>query len=138
LRGTIPEEYGQLSNLKNLDLGFNYLSGTIPDRFFEGATKLQQLRVNNNRLTGLFPSHIGHISSTLFMLHMEHNLFSGSIPEEVFDCKLLEGLWLHDNALTGTIPSRVGELLHIDKCKLISCSRCMLTTLFRARNIQFF
>jgi hypothetical protein len=44
--GTIPESYGNLKNLQSLNIGFNNLSGIIPDGFF--TSNFSTLYISNN------------------------------------------------------------------------------------------
>lgn len=79
VRGTIPTELKNLSNLIQLDLsqngGFN---GTIPTEITQ-LDALVELRLNDNELTGLVPSEIGTMSS-LTLVDLSNNALTGAAP----------------------------------------------------------
>ena len=88
LNGPLPWEIIRLANLKNIWLTGNQLSGTIPS----GFDHFGSIRLEHNRLGGTIPS----------------DLFSGldSKDTSVHETQLI--LALHNNQLTGTIPTEVG------------------------------
>ncbi|KAK3238356.1 hypothetical protein CYMTET_51626 [Cymbomonas tetramitiformis] len=61
LTGSIPTFLGQLSMLKALHVGFNNLTGTIPSELAE--TQLQAMHVGSNRLSGTFPQRLAETMS---------------------------------------------------------------------------
>ena len=54
LTGTIPSELGNLSNLESLSISSNSLGGQIPEAL-NGLTKLKYLRLSGNDFTGCMP-----------------------------------------------------------------------------------
>ncbi len=85
MRGEIPKELGNLSNL------------TI-------------LALHNNQLAGEIPTELG-ILSNLTVLDLGDNQLSGEIPKELGNLSNLERLWLEDNAsLTGAFPQSLTGL----------------------------
>ncbi|KAI8552405.1 hypothetical protein RHMOL_Rhmol06G0264100 [Rhododendron molle] len=83
LTGNIPEEFGNLSYLQEIDLSRNYFSGSIP-------TSFSQLPLTNLSLLG--------------------NRINGSIPKEIGDIATLENLVLEDNQLEGPLHQNLGNL----------------------------
>ena len=81
LRGEIPPEIGNLTNLTFLDLHNNQLIGTIPPEI-GNLTKLTSLRLDDNQLTGEIPSEIGNLNNLNF-LFLDNNQLSGIIPDEI-------------------------------------------------------
>ncbi|VVA29382.1 PREDICTED: probable [Prunus dulcis] len=80
LDGVLPPALVKLPYIKQLNLGQNYLSGSIPSKWT--STKLEFLVLSVNNLSGPIPSYLGNIV-TLQALALESNLFSGTIPPEL-------------------------------------------------------
>ncbi|THG03248.1 hypothetical protein TEA_009062 [Camellia sinensis var. sinensis] len=70
--GNIPPEFSKFSNLENLNLAANDLSGSIPRALGE-CKKLWNLNLSNNRFGERIPIEIGHIN-TLQSLDRGNNL----------------------------------------------------------------
>ena len=145
LRGEIPRELGDLSNLTRLDLRYNSFSGSIPPEL-GNLTKLTHLDLSNNELTGGVPAELADFSSltrldlssndlggsippelgslsNLTHLALAHNGLSGSIPPELGNLSNLEMLFLSDNQLSGEIPAALGNLSSLT---ILSLSRNQL------------
>ena len=78
LVGTIPEEMGALSGLRNLNLSHNRLSGKIPNKI-GGLESIESLDLSDNKLFGKIPSDMSKLMS-LNNLNLSHNNLSGKIP----------------------------------------------------------
>ena len=111
LTGTIPPELGNLSKLTYLNLSFSDVTGTIPPEL-GNLSKLQTLTLMHNGLSGTIPSELGNLSN-LRNLHLYDNNLTGTIPSELGDLSKLEVLGLSFNNLTGTIPSELGDLSNL-------------------------
>ncbi|XP_059072381.1 probable LRR receptor-like serine/threonine-protein kinase At1g07650 isoform X2 [Cryptomeria japonica] len=80
--GDIRPVIGEFKNLKILDLGFNNLTGQIPDTFKTQRNKgydLQYLYLGNNTLTGNLNSWLGKISH----VNLSFNNYSVDFPSWV-------------------------------------------------------
>ena len=64
LNGTIPDEIGNLTELKQLGLKSNNFNGGIPKRIGE-LTNLTQLSLGNNLLNGSLPESLGNLSKLI-------------------------------------------------------------------------
>ncbi|KAB5574522.1 hypothetical protein DKX38_001716 [Salix brachista] len=111
--GPIPESIGSLELLESLELGSNRFTGPIPQSI-GNLSKLIVLDLFNNLLEGSIPVSSGTTSGLDMLVKAQHfhlgkNQFSGKIPDELFrsDMTLIHVL-LHDNNLTGSIPSTLG------------------------------
>lgn len=110
LVGTLPADYGTLTNLEVLSLAFNKLTGTLPPEW-AGMTKLGFLKLVFNQLTGTVPAVWSRLKS-LRSLDLFQNKLSGTLPPEwaeMGDGKL-ERLVLARNAFTGPMPPQWGVL----------------------------
>jgi len=108
LTGTIPNEVGELSELKYLHLGENNLNGIIPEAI-GSLKKLEALALDYNQLSGSIPELFANLSS-LQKLYLNNNNFTGSIPESIGYLSSLQDLNLSNNQLSGSIPVVIGNL----------------------------
>ena len=110
IQGTIPTDYGKLTNLKRLQLSRNSLEGTLNGPEFLGPLeKLEIIGLGGNNLSGPLPKEIGSMPSLVY-LNMPYNDFTGSIPSSW--SSNLNHVSFAMNNLTGTIPT---ELTSIEK-----------------------
>ena len=116
LKGEIPPELGELSNLKALELHGHRLTGEIPPELGD-LSNLESLRLGGNRLTGEIPPELGELSN-LVSLDLHGNWLTGEIPPELGDLSNLEWLALSGNSLTGGIPPELGDLSNLDELEL--------------------
>ena len=82
LSGEIPLELFHLTNLQDIMLDRNDLTGLLPTIELLKLQRLERFQVSNNRLTGPIPSQLGNLPRLrLAWLHM--NEFTGAMPTEV-------------------------------------------------------
>ncbi|KAK7257141.1 hypothetical protein RIF29_30899 [Crotalaria pallida] len=108
--GVLPSEFGNLTQLKELDLTRNYLNGSIPKSF--ARTSLFYLSLLGNRISGQIPAEIGEISN-LESLNLENNQLGGPLPPSLGNLSKLKRLLLSANNFTGTIPETFGKLKNL-------------------------
>ncbi|KAL6325665.1 hypothetical protein AAG906_023510 [Vitis piasezkii] len=103
---TIPDWFWKLDlELDQLDLGYNQLSGTIPNSLKFGPQSSVYLNVNH--FNGSLPLWSSNVSS----LFLRNNSFSGPIPQDIGESMpMLTELDLSHNSLTGTLPVSIGKL----------------------------
>ena len=150
LSGEIPSELGGLSNLNQLYLYDNQLSGNVPSELL-AISGLRILALYGNQLSGNVPEHPDEraILTTLYnstggtgwnenenwgsaepvfswtrvlidtsghvtALRLHENELSGEIPSELGSLTNLARLYLYDNQLTGEIPSELSGLENLE------------------------
>ena len=118
VKGLIPPEIGNLTNLTYLTLLGNGLTGPIPPEI-GNLTKLIKLNLGTNQLTGSLPPEIGNLAN-LTHLMLNVNQLTGEIPTEVGNMTNLEGLGLAFNQFTGEIPPEIGNLTNLTGLNLSS------------------
>ncbi|KAG6639470.1 hypothetical protein CIPAW_10G103000 [Carya illinoinensis] len=89
-------------NLVHLVLGKNHLNGFLPKSIGNLSVSLQNLRLYNCELKGSIPIEIGNLSG-LISLTLSNNELS-ELPTTIGSLRMLQGLYLGDNRLKGTIP----------------------------------
>jgi len=102
ISGTIPTQFGNLTQLEILDLDENGLTGTIPEEIYSNLA-LSQLDFDNNSLTGTISTLIGNLKNLTFFQTFS-NPISGTIPTELATLSSLVSVGLYDMDLTGTVP----------------------------------
>ncbi|XP_030943040.1 probable LRR receptor-like serine/threonine-protein kinase At3g47570 [Quercus lobata] len=119
IKGIIPREIGNLSNLMTLNLKDNELIGPIPT-IVGNLGNLQGLFLQNNRIHGSIPNDICHLRK-LVDLHLSQNELFGSIPTCWGSLSSLQNLYLDSNQLT-SIPTSFWSLRDILRINLSSNS----------------
>ncbi|KAF2602200.1 hypothetical protein F2Q70_00028277 [Brassica cretica] len=105
LTGPIPQ---CLSNLLAVNLRKNNLEGSILDTFNIGAS-LQTLDVGHNQLTGKLPRSLQNCSSLEFLV-ADHNMIEDTLPFWLKALPNLQVLILSSNKLYGSISPPFPEL----------------------------
>ena len=99
--GPIPPEIGNLTGLKELELGMVNLTGEIPPEI-GNLTNLISLRMYGNGLTGSIPESFGNLLN-LEHLDLQNNQLSGDIPAAFYRVRNFWTLWpelVEDNNYT--------------------------------------
>lgn len=103
LTGEIPESLYKLSKLKNLYLQNNDLSGALSSKITD-FTELESLYIDRNtNLSGSLPSNIGSMKK-LKNINISQTSIGGSIPADLANCSALANLMAYSNKLSGEIP----------------------------------
>ena len=102
LRGYIPAELGNLSNLTALYLDYNRLSGELPAEL-GNLSNLTALYLHDNDLSGPLSPALGGLIN-LTELDVVNNNFTGWIPPELGGLINMKVVWLAGNDWVGCIP----------------------------------
>eukprot|EP00934_Nitzschia_sp_Nitz4_P003348 Nitzschia sp. Nitz4//scaffold35_size145790//25199//27331//NITZ4_003011-RA/size145790-augustus-gene-0.129-mRNA-1//-1//CDS//3329549067//3338//frame0 len=100
LVGTIPTELGAMTSLVAINLDYNSLTGSIPSEIGD-CRKLTFLSASNNNLEGDIPESIFTLTD-MELFALDDCGVSGNIAYFAAFSKL-EGLYLEDNLITGTL-----------------------------------
>ncbi|CAN6567159.1 unnamed protein product [Malus baccata var. baccata] len=124
LKGSIPNDFGNLSSLISITLAGNQLSGLIPTSIerlgsLQGnlSANLRILSLASNLLTSTLPSTLWELEQVWF-LNLSSNLLNGSLSQDIGKLKIVSSVDLSSNNLFGVIPSSVGDLLDLTNLSL--------------------
>jgi Leucine-rich repeat (LRR) protein len=115
IAGAIPASLFSMPLLRFLDLEGNPLTNAGFEGFqlAEGETgvtvsPIETLALNGCNLRDV--TGIGHAPSSLRDLRLASNSLNGEFPDELFQVTTLKRLFLDQNAITGTIPTTIGNM----------------------------
>ncbi|PHT49362.1 hypothetical protein CQW23_09109 [Capsicum baccatum] len=108
IKGRIPNDFGNLSSLLDLDLSANSLAGSIPTTI-GNLRNLQRFDLSNNKLTGFIGDHICKLQH-LGDIYLGQNQLSGSLPNCLGNITSLREIHLGSNKLSSNIPPSLGSL----------------------------
>jgi Leucine-rich repeat (LRR) protein len=118
------EGVGNARGLKQLNVRFNALKGTIPDEVAR-LVHLESLEVSNNELGGPLPSWLGKLP-VLETFGAANNKFHGPLLD-FGNMKNLAFLDFSDNELYGTVPANFLESLNAKEKIFVDFSRNYLS-----------
>ena len=123
LNGTIPESFGNLTELRQLYLYDNDLKGPLPTSM-GNLTELWIATLGGNEFTGPLPDGLGNLTN-LERLELQNNQLTGPLPASLGNLKKLEVLYLHrqvdadgNGGLTGSIPASMGSMTSLQDLAL--------------------
>lgn len=95
-----------MTSLEALVLGPSFFSGTLPTEFGQ-LTELRVLDMNTNGpITGPIPTELGLLTQ-LQVLNLSNNAFDNKIPTELGRITTLVEVQLGLNSLTGSMPAEI-------------------------------
>jgi DNA-binding SARP family transcriptional activator/Leucine-rich repeat (LRR) protein len=116
LRGDLPDQINNLSNLAVLDLRENELTGGIPTTLGT-LEKLAELNLSYNHLEGKIPPELGNLKNLVSLSVKGNAGLIGTIPPELGNLRALRLLALSSydggTELYGWIPPEIGNLVHL-------------------------
>ncbi|BBG99728.1 Leucine-rich repeat receptor-like protein kinase PEPR1 [Prunus dulcis] len=117
LVGPLPPQLSKCTKMDKFDVGSNLLNGSIP-LSLRSWTDLSTLILSDNSFTGEIPRFFTEFEK-LIELRLGGNLFAGAIPSSIEALVSLSyALNLSNNALTGRIPSELGKLTSLQQLDL--------------------
>jgi hypothetical protein len=126
-RGPIPDEYVNLSYLREISLKSTSRTGTIPS-YFSTFEDLIVLDLDDNDLDGTIPSSLGSLSKLQALL-LNRNDLTGTVPTELASLNSLRLLFLERNTVSGSLEGlcsqdRTQEYWIIADCPQVTCPCC--------------
>ncbi|XP_049378289.1 receptor kinase-like protein Xa21 [Solanum stenotomum] len=102
IRGEIPVEIGNWTNLSWLTLGANEFIGSIPQEL-GNLKKLQTLRLYENKLDGIIPERLCEIKE-LYYFDLRRNQITGQVLGCLGNISSLRYIYFDSNNLSSSIP----------------------------------
>jgi len=96
-------------SLRHVDLGYNFIKGTIPSNWGEATVSFEEIHLGTNFLTGTIPTSFGQLAN-LTILDVSDNELNGGIPPSLGKLPNLIRLDVGRNVLQGTIPSELSQI----------------------------
>ncbi|XP_019196517.1 PREDICTED: probable LRR receptor-like serine/threonine-protein kinase At1g56130 [Ipomoea nil] len=115
LTGTLSPSIGNLRGMQYLSLGINALSGKLPEELGL-LTKIISFAIGGNNFSGPLPSGLGNWK-VLTQIYMDASGVGGPIPPTFANLLNLETLWASGNEFTGRIPDFIGNLSKLTTLK---------------------
>ncbi|EEC72516.1 hypothetical protein OsI_05899 [Oryza sativa Indica Group] len=112
ISGKIPNSIGQLKRLEELHMSSNNLSGELPASLGE-CTNLVIINLGTNKFTGELANVNFSNLPNLKALDFSWNNFTGTIPESIYSCSNLTLLRLSANRIHGQLSKNIGNLKSI-------------------------
>ncbi|CAD7699417.1 unnamed protein product [Ostreobium quekettii] len=108
LIGALPDcLFDDSTTLKELHLGGNSLSSTIPDVITLNST-LEVISLEDCRLEGKVPKSLANLTK-LMSLDLRQNDLTGKLDDDLFGSNVLRIVSLQGNRLTGKVPSSIAQ-----------------------------
>ncbi|KAF7805750.1 receptor-like kinase TMK3 [Senna tora] len=119
LKGSLPSSFNQLSELYNLGLQHNNLTGMLPT--FSGLSKLEFAFLTDNQFDGI-PSDFFAGLTSLQVLSLDRNSLNAttgwSLPVDLEESVQLTNLSLQSCNLVGSVPDFLGRLPSLTNLRL--------------------
>ena len=118
MSGSIPSQIAQLTELKTLDIGFNFLKHGLPAAI-GSLSKLESLKADYGFSENwTMPPELGNLNN-LQTLTLSSAYVEGPIPPQLGNLSALQTLDLSANgAMTGSIPATLGNLSSLETLDL--------------------
>jgi hypothetical protein len=133
LHGRIPNIFGEMLYLSFIGLDQNSLTGPIPSTLAL-LQNIQQIHLSDNHLSGGLDGAFDPLVQTkLGVITLANNAFNGQLPDALFQNPALEGLDIHFNCFSGTLPEAICSAtgLQILLLNCLSCSNQCTTRLVK-------
>jgi hypothetical protein len=115
LSGSIPKEFGNLTNLISLGLGSNNFSGPLPSEL-GNLDKLTGLYIDSAGLSGELPSSFSKLTKVEKLWASDNN-FTGKIPDYIGSWNLTD-LRFQGNSFQGSIPATLSKLVQLTNLRI--------------------
>lgn len=113
MKGSLPDEMQYLTELRELELYQNYLTGTLPKGLIK-CKKLKRINISKSNLSGSFPPVLANLDS-LETIMLDGNKLNGTFPQEIIRLSNLKDFLLSENNIEGSLPENIGNLEKLER-----------------------
>nr|GMC51632.1 probable LRR receptor-like serine/threonine-protein kinase At1g56140 [Ipomoea batatas] len=110
--GPIPDELWKLKFINDLNLGQNYLTGTLSPSI-ANMSGMQYLSIGINALSGELPKELGLLTD-MRSFSIGTNNFSGPLPSGLGNWKRLTQIYIDSSGVSGAIPPTFSNLVNLE------------------------
>jgi len=131
--GYLPPDW-RMRNLYYLDLGYNSLSGPLPNDWDTSMVRLRHLFLDHNSFTGTVPGYFSDLGKgRIKQINVQSNFLEGEVPSNWVTKDQLVSLNFQDNNMTTPVDPLVCELSIFEGGMLVElrvdCDICTCDTL---------
>jgi len=116
LTGTLSDSWVSLTKLERVWLNLNKLSGSLPESW-SSLVNLKHIWINTNQFSGLLPQSWAKLVN-LELLNLAENNLSGTLPTSWSSMVNMADLSINANKLTGTLPGSWSSMVKLDNLSL--------------------
>jgi Leucine rich repeat len=117
LRGTLPTEFGLLTNVEYFYTEGNQLTGTLPSEVAK-LTEMREFDLHDTMLSGTIPEELYAEMSVINSWDFTNANFEGTLSTRVGMLQMIDWFLLGDNNLSGTIPEQVGKMESVNRFQI--------------------
>ena len=112
MRGGIPSDASELTNLTILKIGGNDFTEALPDDIFANWPSITSIDLSSNSMPGPIPSSVSQLSGVAFF-NLGNNRLTGTLPEEISGFSVIVFLDVRNNNLSGPLPAALSSLTQL-------------------------
>jgi hypothetical protein len=119
ISGSIPSNLWSLNCVTNLEFVGNLLTGSLPAIFNVNVSVIYTIELANNLFTSTLVDSLGDLKR-LKSLQLEFNYYTGTVNPYISECVDMESLTVNSNLLSGTLPASFSKLFRLANLNMSS------------------
>ncbi|CAJ1948897.1 unnamed protein product [Cylindrotheca closterium] len=115
----IPPQLGAMTSLVDLDVSYMLWYGELKPGVFQPLQNLEFLAMGGNEYNSALPNDLVQLPNLKF-LYAEFTNIKGNL-DFIGDLTGMEEIWIDQNAITGTIPTTIENLVSMESLSFTLC-----------------